>query len=107
MDLQRTVTMWSANGLTVTARRSIDENLLINGQDLKSGAAYGTEVGEYEYGFSVPPGEVPKILDALNAEPDADVLDVLERYGPEVVEFGESRWLARIGVEAEFWSRIE
>ena len=32
MDLQRTVTMWSANGLTVTARRSIDENLLINGR---------------------------------------------------------------------------
>ena len=55
----------------------------------------------------MPPGEVPKILDALNAEPDADVLDVLERYGPEVVEFGESRWLARIGGDAEFWSRVE
>jgi hypothetical protein len=108
VETQRTVTLWSANGLTVTARRGIDDNLLINGQDLRSGRAFGTEVGEYEYGFTVPKGEVSKLLDALDATgPEVDVLDLLEQAGPEIVRTGESKWLAALGVEAEFWSRSE
>jgi hypothetical protein len=106
VDEQRTVTLWSANGLTVTARRGIDDNLVISGQDLKS-SPFGSEITEYEYGFSVAKADIPIVLAALRAEPDADVLDVLESAGPELVRFGESRWLAEIGVEAEFWSRAE
>ncbi len=107
MKTQRTVTLWSANGLTVTARRGIDDNLMINGQDLRSGRAFGTEIGEYEYGFTVANGEIPKLLEALNAPPDSDVLDVLEQAGPEIITIGESTWLAGLGVEAEFWSRSD
>ena len=102
---QRTVTLWSANGLTVTARRGIDDNLVISGQDLRLNPLPGGEVTEYEYGFSVARADIPIVLAALRAEPDADVLDVLESAGTEVVKIGESRWLAEIGVEAEFWSR--
>jgi len=101
---QRTVTLWSANGLTVTARRGIDDNLVINGQDLRSSPLLG-ETTEYEYGLSVASADIPAVLAALRAAPDADVLDVLESAGTEVVRIGESRWLAEIGVEAEFWSR--
>ena len=104
MEGQRTVTLWSANGLTVTARRGIDDNLVINGQDLRSSPILG-EVTEYEYGLSVARADIPTVLAALRAAPDADVLDVLESAGTEVVRIGESRWLAEIGVEAEFWSR--
>ena len=107
MEAQRTVTLWSANGLTVTARRGIDDNLLISGQDLKSAPAFGPEIREYEYGFTVATGDIPKVLGALNAAPDADVLDVLEMAGAQIVKTGESNWLAGIGVEAEFWSRME
>jgi hypothetical protein len=104
---QRTVTLWSANGLTVTARRGTDDKLVISGQDLKSLEVFGGGVSEYEYGFTVAVDDIPKVLGALNAAPDADVLDVLERSGEEVVRVGESKWLTGIGIEADFWSRME
>jgi hypothetical protein len=107
VETQRTVTLWSANGLTVTARRGIDDNLMINGQDLRSGRAFGTEISEYEYGFAVASSEIPKLLNALNAPPDSDVLDLLEQAGPEIIRIGESKWLADLSVEAEFWSRSD
>ncbi len=106
MDERRTVTVWAANGLTVTAHRSDDDNLVIYGQDLRSGSAFGTEVTEYEYGFTVAALDVPRLLTALNAPAEADILDVLAGpAGAEVVRAGESAWLAEAGVEPEFWSR--
>jgi hypothetical protein len=105
VEEQRTVTLWSANGLTVTAWRGIDDNLVISGQDLQSGRAFGTEISEYEYGLTVAASDVPAVLAALNAAPEADVLEVLQLFGAELVKVGESRWLAQIGIEAEFWSR--
>jgi hypothetical protein len=102
----RTVTLWSANGLTVWARRGAGESLVISGQDLNAGAAFG-EVSEYEYGLSVAARDIPAVLAALDAAPGADVLDVLEDAGERVVRAGESTWLASIGVEAQFWSRLE
>lgn len=107
MEGQRTVTLWSANGLTVTARRGIDDNLVISGQDLRANPMLGGEVTEYEYGLSVARNDIPTVLAALRAAPDADVLDVLESVGAEVVKIGESRWLAEIGIEADFWSSSE
>jgi|tagenome__1003787_1003787.scaffolds.fasta_scaffold20839094_3 hypothetical protein len=107
MEEQRTVTLWSANGLTVTARRGLDDNLVISGQDLRPNPLVSGEVTEYEYGLSVGRSDIPAVLAALRAAPDADVLDVLENAGPELVKIGESRWLAEIGVEADFWSSSE
>jgi hypothetical protein len=107
VEQQRTVTLWSDNGLTVTARRGIDDKLVIDGQDLKRSPLPGGEITEYEYGLTVASADIPTVLSALRAAPDADVLDVLEKAGPEVVKFGEKRWLAQIGVEVEFWCRNE
>src|SRR5690349_19525351 len=96
MDARRTVTMWSANGLTVTARRGEDDDsLVISGHDLRSGSAFDTEIEEYEYGLTIAAGDVPRLLVALHAPPDADVLDILAGpAGERVVKMGESRWLA-------------
>jgi hypothetical protein len=106
MSPQRTVTVWSANGLTVQARRGIDDTLVITGQDLRSGAAFGTEISEYEYGLTVRENDIPRLLVALDAPPDADILDVLAGpAGADVVSRGESTWLTSIGVDAEVWSR--
>jgi hypothetical protein len=104
---ERTVTLWSADGLTVTARRGTGDNLVISGQDLQSGQFFGSEIQEYEYGITVASGDVAKVLQALHAAADADVLDVLEQHGSELVRTGESTWLAAIGIEADFWSRME
>ena len=104
MEGQRTVTLWSANGLTVTARRGIDDNLVISGQDLRPNPLPGGPVTEYEYGLTVGTADIPTVRAALRADPDADLLDVLEAVGPELVKFGEAKWLAEIGIEADFWS---
>jgi hypothetical protein len=107
MGSGRTVTLWSAGGLTVTARRGPEEGLVLEGQDLRPGPVLGAGVSEYEYGLGVAAGDVPAVVAALGAPPGTDVLDALERFGAAVVETGESRWLAGIGVEAEFWFRSE
>lgn len=107
MEAQRTVTLWSADGLTVTARRGIDDNLVISGHDLRSHPMAGGEVTEYEYGFSIARTDIPAVLGALHAEPEADVLDVLATAGAEMVKAGEARWLAGQGIDAEFWSRSD
>ena len=104
MEEQRTVTLWAADGLTVTARRGIDDNLMISGQDLRASPIPGGEDIEYEYGLSVARSDIPTVLAALRAAPDADVLDALAANGAEVVRAGESRWLAEIGIEPDFWS---
>lgn len=107
MEGQRTATLWSANGLTVTARRGIDDNLVISGQDLRPSPLPGGAVTEYEYGLTVARTDIPAVLAALRAAPDADVLDVLEAAGPGLVKIGEAKWLADIGIEADFWSNNE
>jgi hypothetical protein len=107
MELQRIVTLWSAHGLTVTARRGTNDELVISGQDLKSGKVFGTEITEYEYEFTVTAADLPTVLRAFKAPPDADVLDLLEKAGAEVVSGGESHWLVENGVPAQFWSRMD
>jgi hypothetical protein len=101
---QRTVTLWSANGLTVTARRGIHDNLVISGQDLRPNPLPGGPATEYEYGLTVARADLPTVLAALRAAPDADVLDVLESAGPELVRIGEAKWLAELGIDPDFWS---
>lgn len=106
MTGERTVTLWSAKGLIVTARRGWDDTLVINGQDLRLSPIPGGPITEYEYGLTVAAADVPTVMAALRAEAGTDVLDVLEAIGPEVVRVGEARWLAALGIEAEFWSRV-
>jgi hypothetical protein len=99
--------LWSANGLTVRARRGSDDSLVITGQDLRPGSAFGAGTSEYEYGLTVDAADIPLVLAALAADPAADVLDVLVEAGPQLVTAGESRWLASIGIEPQVWSRLE
>lgn len=98
------VTLWAANGLTVTAYRE-DDDLVFYGQDLRAGEIFGDGVSEYEYALRVHASDVPVVLAALGAPPGSDVLDVLAQDGAQVVTAGEKTWLARIGVEPQFWSR--
>jgi hypothetical protein len=108
VEAQRTVTLWSSAGRTVWARRGEDNReLVIFGQDLCVPPFFGESLREYEYGLSVAEADIPTVLTALQAAPDADVLDVLERAGSELVRAGESKWLRALGIEFEFWSRME
>ena len=107
MDDERVVTIWSANGLTVTARRGLGDSLVLVGQDLNPDPEMLLGLREYEYGLTVAAADVPAVVAALGGPPGADVLDLLVSRGETVVGAGETHWLAAIGVEAEFWSRSE
>ena len=108
LDSQRTVTLWAEDEWAVWARRGIDnDDLVIFGQDLRSPSFFGADITEYEYGLTVAEADIPTVLTALRADPGADVLDVLAASGSEMVKVGESKWLTALGIEFEFWSRME
>jgi hypothetical protein len=105
---QRTVTLWSSEGRAVWARRGEDNRgLVILGQDLCVPPFFGESLREYEYALTVAEADIPTVLSALRAAPGADVLDALESAGSELVRTGESKWLRALGIEFEFWSRME
>ncbi|MDP9826244.1 hypothetical protein [Kineosporia succinea] len=101
----REVTIHSEGGLTVLA--TLEEgSLVISGTDTDASSLFGEDVSEYEYSITVAPGDVPRVLDALDVAQDLDVLDALVLRGSDLVRIGEAGWLESIGVQAEFWSRI-
>jgi hypothetical protein len=106
----RTVTLWSSEGRTVRAHREEDSReLVIVGQDLCLSPFYGENLKAYEYGLTMSESDIPTVLTALGAAADADVLDVLESTGAELVRSGESKWLRAHGIEFEFrsgWSGL-
>jgi hypothetical protein len=88
----------------VAARWGDGGTLVIEGQDLNYPDLEGQpgDTLEYEYVVVIPRGEIPKVLHGLEAPPEADVLAVLEQRGAELIRVGESRWLERFGVHADF-----
>lgn len=98
------VLLWEAAGLTVLARWGDGGALVIEGQDLNYPdlEAQDGSTLEYEYAVVIPPGEIPKVLRGLDAPLEADVLAVLEQRGAELIRVGESRWLERLGIRADF-----
>jgi hypothetical protein len=88
----------------VLARWGWGGELVIEGQDLSLTGDDG-ETLEYEYALTIRPEEIPKVLRGLQAPESADVLDVLEQRGADLVRAGETRWMERHGVHPEFWAR--
>jgi hypothetical protein len=54
-------------------------NLHVDGQDLGSGTAPVSSDGEYEWFEIIRAAHVPRLRELLGADPDEDLLDVLER----------------------------
>lgn len=101
----RTVRMYAAHRLHVSARATDDGGFVIDGQDLGRPGMV-----EYEYALSVAAADVPRVLQALltlGGQPGDDVLDLLERHGELIVRAGEATWLKSLGLTPEFWSRSE
>lgn len=100
------VKLWGADGLTVTASLLEDGSLSIRGQDLNAGRVFGPGGSEYEYGLTVTPADVPRVVAALGGRPGGDVLALLEVHGQQIVSGGEQTWLRGLGIEPGFWSRF-
>ena len=59
----------------------VDEQgrLRLDGQDFGPATAVVTSRGEYEWFHTIAAEDVPRVLELLGADEDADVLEVLER----------------------------
>jgi hypothetical protein len=106
MTIERTVTMFAADGLTVTARLDPHGDLQIDGQDLKNAQLFDPRATEYEYSLTIGAADIPVIIAGLGEPPGSDVLDALERHGHDVVNGGETAWLRGLGIHVEHWARV-
>lgn len=97
----RSITMWDAGTLRVTAEVKADGSVVISGQD------FGHPLcEEYEYWITVPPGSVPGLVAALGGVVGDDVLELLDLQGDEIVCAGEKSWLEERGIVPEFFNRM-
>jgi hypothetical protein len=91
----RTVQLYAAERLWVGARSWSDGAVSIEGQDLGPHTPGGEE---YEYFFTVEPGDVAALRAALGGTDGEDVLDLLAAQGEHIVTVGEMHWLRDHGV---------
>ncbi len=77
--------------------------LELSGQDL--GGTGGTS--EYEYWITVGPDDFHIIRNALGAQPDADIVDLMCSHSRTIFEAGERAWLESLGIAVDFSNRFE
>lgn len=82
---------WKTDTLTVGLEYD-DETLTFSGLD----TAGWSGTSEYEYWVSV---KVAELRVALALDATADLDDVLSARAGEIIDAGESRWLAALGLE--------
>lgn len=83
---------------------SSDGDILIQGRDYGDGVEKVLGVREYEWAWTIPAGQVPALLRALEA--DDDVLSALQRRfsGNDAAHLGQ--FLDAHGIATEKWSRL-
>ena len=75
-----------------------DGSLRLSGQDLGGGLG----VDEYEYWITVHPQDFARIREALGAEPDVNIEDLMCANAKMIHSCGELTWLRAIGVVPDF-----
>ena len=85
-------TLWHRDGLHVWADWGEDGRLVIQGQALGRGLGGATE---YEYGITVHPADVPRLVAALGLESADDVMEFLEANGFVVARAIDHAYLMR------------
>lgn len=123
MDERPKTYLYARDKLWVWACMLDSGDLRIEGQDLGFGR-HRPGASELEYSFTVAARDVPRVVAALlgaeqgtgggpecggsggGASARGDVLGLLAVHGEAVVTEGESRWLARQGIEADYWQWV-
>lgn len=90
--------------LNLDARLGTDGALDITGQDLGPVTRMMSDDGEYEWGYSVAPENVPTLVVALGGLPGEDIIDVLERCWSGRNVGGLESAIRASGVPYAFWS---
>jgi hypothetical protein len=83
-------------------------DLVIEGQDLGDELPVpGTSgVTEYEFAWTIPADQIPRLVELLGGEPGDDVLDLLVGRLPDEPSRQLASLLQAHGIEARFWSRF-
>jgi hypothetical protein len=102
----RIVRLSRPDGLDVSAWLLADGSLHLYGQDAHPGGGSARSDHDYEYSFTVRPPDLPLLLRALGAAPEADVLASVAGSGLRMLEPGLGRWLWRAGIEPLFWHNL-
>ena len=96
------ITLYHQDGWGIWAELNTEGALVISGQDLNP--LHGWE--EYEYVFSIPAGDLPRIRAGLGGTHDDAILDLLAANADEIAPAVKS-WLDATGARYKFSSRIE
>ena len=101
MTATRSITMWAAGTLRVTAETTVDGTVRISGQD------FGHPLfEEYEYWITVWSGDVAALVAALGGVDGDDVLELLGQQAEEIVRKEEKTWLEDHGIVPGFSNRM-
>jgi len=96
------ITLYDHDGHHIWAELNTERALVISGQDLRP--PNGWE--EYEYEFSIPAEDLPRIRAGLDGTHDDTILDLLAANATEIAPAVKS-WLDATGANHKFWNRIE
>ena len=96
------ITLYDRDGHRIWAELNAEGALVISGQDLRP--PNGWE--DYEYEFSIPAEDLPRIRAGLDGAHDDTVLDILAANVKEIAPAVKS-WLDAVGANYKFWNRIE
>ena len=86
------------------ASLNAEGNLVLAGQDLGPGTAIVSPDGEYEFWITVKAGHFPQLLALLEANPDADVLQVLAEHWTGERSYELERLIRGSAIPQEFFS---
>jgi hypothetical protein len=86
-----------------------DGALSLEGQDLGRDLPFAGIPGvtEYEYTFTLDPGQVPRLVELLGGGPDDDVLDVVVAGFPEGGLTRFSAFFEEHGIKPGFWNHFD
>ena len=79
-------------------------DVVFTGHDLGPATSPVSGDGEYEYGFTIQAGDVPRALSALEGRPGESIRDVLLRAFTGERAFGVRTILAEAGIETHLWT---
>jgi hypothetical protein len=96
------VTLYHRDGHRIWAQLNTEGALVISGQDLRP--PNGWE--EYEYEFSIPAEDLPRIREGLDGSHDDTILGLLATKAEKIAPAVKS-WLDAVGASYKFWNRIE
>ena len=90
------------------ATRSADGGIRIEGQDIGPGvsAAFGPDVREYEWAWTVEPADVAAAVAVLGGGPGEDVVRLLLGWSTANHGADPGQRLKEAGVRIGFWSRV-